>query len=73
MPATIIHIPAMFCKPPSDPRDPAVVDKYELPTDEQWERLAAQDGLMNLIRKYGARRVMTWVRSLATIAGQEVS
>ena len=25
---------------------------YEPPTDEQWERLEAQEGLMNLIRKF---------------------
>lgn len=47
---------------------------YEPPTDEQWEKLEAQEGLMNLIRKYGGQRVSTWVKNLTFIVeGQEVS
>lgn len=50
-----------------------VTPLYQAPSEDQWELLAAHDGLYALIQKYGASRVMTWVRSLATIAGQEVS
>lgn len=62
--------------PMKDPRDPFVADPPEArdvpPTAEEWERLAVQEGLYNLIRKYGAKRVATWVRTLATIAGESV-
>ena len=47
--------------------------RYEPPTADEFERLAAQDGLYQLIQKYGADRVMRWVRTLAAIAGQEIS
>lgn len=59
-----------------DPRDPPVRDPYapmpESPTDEQWERLAVQNGLYELIRRYGAKRVAQWVRTLAHLQGEEV-
>lgn len=42
------------------------------PTEEEWERLAAHEGLANLIQKYSAKRVMRWVRNLAAMYGQEV-
>jgi hypothetical protein len=64
--------------PPSDPRDhPVAVQPYalyapEMPTEEQWETLAAQDGLYALIQKYGAKRVATWVRNLSAIQGEGV-
>jgi hypothetical protein len=64
--------------PPSDPRDQPVAVKPsafytpEMPTEEQWEILAAQDGLYVLIQKYGARRVSAWVRNLAAIHGQDI-
>lgn len=68
---------------PRDPRDPDVLPPSqdvvpsafyapEHPTDEQLEVLDATNGLFNLIQKYGAPRVMRWVRNLAVIAGQEV-
>ncbi len=62
--------------PPFDPREqpvqPSALYAPEMPTEEQWEILAAQDGLYALIQRYGARRVATWVRNLAVIAGEEV-
>lgn len=63
----------MFSKPPSDPREQPVLPTYDPPTDEQWEILAVQEGLYNAIQKYGVARVMTWFRSMATIAGQEIN
>lgn len=52
---------------------PFPVKPSELPTDELMDLLAVQDGLFNAIQKYGADRMMRWVRNLAAIAGQEVS
>jgi hypothetical protein len=37
------------------------------------DKLDAMDGLYNLIQKYGATRVMSWIRNLAAIAGQDVT
>lgn len=51
---------------------PTVLPAYEPPTEEQFEIVAATNGLYNLIEKYGAQRVMGWIRMLAPIAGQEV-
>lgn len=56
---------------PFRPR-PVAALPMEFPSEEDFEALAAQDGLYNLIRKYGGQRVMTWVRNLSAIAGQEV-
>ena len=55
------------CDPPADPREPP-----HPPTEEEWALLEAWNGIDAVIRKYGAKRVMTWVRNLATIQGQEV-
>lgn len=41
-------------------------------TPDEQDRQMAQVGLGNLIDKYGAPRVMSWVRNLAHIKGQEV-
>lgn len=78
--ATILQhtsAPVRFDPPPLDPREqpvaerPSVLYGPEMPTVDQWEILAAQDGLYALIRKYGARRVFSWCRNIATIAGHE--
>ena len=45
----------------------------DMPTEEQFELLAAQDGLYALIQKYSAARVLRWVKTLAVIAGQEMT
>jgi hypothetical protein len=45
---------------------------YTPPTEEEWARLDAHEGLMNLIKKYGGPRVMRWVRNLAAINGESV-
>lgn len=72
------NAPVTFDPPPFDPREQPVTERPtafyapEMTTAEQWEILAAQDGLYALIRKYGARRVMSWIRNLAVIAGQEI-
>jgi len=50
-----------------DPREPP-----HPPTEDDWERLAAMEGLANLIQKYSAKRVIRWVTNLAAIYGQEV-
>lgn len=58
---------------PSDPREQDILCAIATPpTDEDWERLEAVQGLTNLIAKYGAPRVMTWVRNLAYINGEDV-
>lgn len=73
-----------MAQPPRTPETPATIPFKALqfqprpvapedPTEAAWEELAVQDGIYNAIRKYGARRVMAWVRNLAAIAGQEVS
>ena len=46
--------------------------RFDLPTEEQFELLAVQEGLFALIRKYSAARVMRWVKTLAVIDGQEI-
>lgn len=51
---------------------PQAVTPSEHPTDEQFQILAICDGLSELVRTYGAKRVMTWIRSLAAIHGQEI-
>lgn len=60
----VIHIPPHFCKPM-----PRTVP--EPPTDEEWERLEAVEGLRNLCAKYGYARVARWVKNLAAIHGEE--
>lgn len=45
---------------------------YQPPTDEEWELMSVTNGIANAIEKYGAQRVMCWVRNLAAIQGQEV-
>lgn len=65
---------------PRDPREqdvqPSVVPSAfyapEMPTEEQMDVLDVTNGLYNLIQKYGAARVMRWVRTMAVIAGEEV-
>ena len=61
--------PKLHGEPPclDDPREPP-----HPPTEEEWERCAATQGLANLIQQYGAKRVMRWVTNLAAILGQEV-
>lgn len=76
MPITVYQHPrlgAMSEPPPADPREQAVEipRNYVPPTEEEWERLAATNGLGSLILKYGARRVQRWVRNLAAIHGME--
>jgi hypothetical protein len=44
---------------------------YQPPTDEEWERLEATNGLYALMQRYGAKRVLRWVQSLAAIHGME--
>jgi hypothetical protein len=54
--------------PPSDPRDPPV-----LLTDEQHLTLDAQEAIQRLAANLGSyRRLMTLVRNLATLHGQEL-
>jgi hypothetical protein len=64
--AGIPLLPVPACVKPSALYQPMV------PTQEQIEMLEATDGLYNLIQKYGADRVMWWVKTLATIAGKAV-
>jgi len=52
-----------------DRRDPP---RYEPVTDEQWEIRAVQEGLYAACQKYGGPRVMTWLKTMAAIAGQGV-
>jgi len=58
---------------PPDPRDPPVVDRHQPPTDEEWAQLEAVEVIRIIGQKYGYARVGAWVRSLATIAGQDIN
>lgn len=75
-PAIILRHPRSPLPMLQDPREQAVIDPaippYTPPTAEEWELLAVANGLTSAIEKYGADRVMRWVRSLATILHQSV-
>jgi hypothetical protein len=43
-----------------------------MPSADDFERLDALNGLGNLMAKYGAPRVMRWVKFLASINGEAV-
>lgn len=45
--------------------------EHGLPNQEAMDVLDATNGLYELIQRYGAQRVMSWVRNLAAMAGQE--
>ena len=47
--------------------------RFDLPSEDEFERLEAQERLYALIHRYGADRVQRWVRNLAAMAGQEIS
>ena len=50
----------------------AMGHRFTPPTEEEWERLAAVEGLRGLCEKYTYARVARWVRNLAAMHGQEV-
>lgn len=81
MPATVYqhpNAPVVFDPYPQTPEGIAAVKaqaeaaRYEMPTAEQFELLAVQDGLYQVIKKYGGPRVMRWVRNLSAIAGEDI-
>lgn len=53
-----------------DPREQPT--DFIQPTQEEMDQLDAMNGLSNLIERYGAPRVMRWVRLLAHVSGEEV-
>lgn len=49
------------------------VEPPELPSEAEWARAAACEGLRNLVRTYGGATVMGWVRTFAILEGEQVS
>lgn len=58
--------------PPSDPREQAVLPKYEPPTADDWARMEALEMIRLIGERYGYARVSTWVRNLAAIHGESI-
>lgn len=76
MPAQILQhpkAPVMSDPPPPDPREQAVLPRYEALTPDQMVVLDAQDAIERLADRLGSyRRLMTVVRNLAAIHGERV-
>jgi hypothetical protein len=68
MPAIILahpRSPVVF-----DPREPPHPPQYDMPTEEQWQRLEGIDATRRLCEQYGYARVARWVRNLAALDGR---